>query len=116
MKKSFLNKSKIILVLVLIFVIVSYFIWFNALESYTEEQRVDYPGNDIYKDPYTRTNVSNCLNHCDNIKSCKGIVTNFQVNKYSSKLQDRDDPPKCWFKHTMNNGRGNTNERYTYKL
>lgn len=115
MKKiSKMLSSKIIFILVFIFILVSYFIWVNKLESYTEKQRVDYPGNDmLYK--AKDLDVPECITECKNTIGCKGIVTNFKEGTYDQ--YKRYFNPKCWLKDTIQgNGNINRNDRYTYIL
>jgi hypothetical protein len=118
MKKTFSNKSILICIIILIFVLF-YFIWFNNLESWTEKVKVDYPGNDILKEgkEIIKTSAFDCASECRKINGCKGIVTNFRFFNFGNKQRDANDPPRCWLKNAMNgNGQTNTENRFTYIL
>jgi hypothetical protein len=114
MSMSMSNNSKLIFILV--FILVGYFIWYNKLETYTEKKRVDYPGNDIWKNP-KNLSIPDCISECQNTIGCKGIVTNFKEGTYKSQQNNDNDPPKCWLKNRLDgNGQPNTNGRFTYIL
>ncbi len=101
------DKENMILHVFLVLLLVALWMQLKASEGFaqlwTDEDKMDYPGNDISS--LTGISLNDCKKKCISDKTCKGIVTEFQG----------DGPGSCWLKSIF--GTGNSSDTlFTHKL